>query len=451
MLAGIPVSPQEYSPINHPKNAKKRQKIILDSMVRNKYITKKEATDAYNIKLSYYGIKDNLNLSTLMYYKDAAMNELNNLNIIPDDYLQSNGIKIYTNLDLDAQKELDNSFKNEIKDNEEIQASGIMIENYTGKIIALAGGRNYEKSQYNRAIKSKRQVGSTMKTFLYYAALENGFTPSSTFSSEKTNFNIDNYEVYSPNNYANTYGNRQIPMILALAYSDNVYAVKTHLFLGKNKLLNTAKDAGIKTTLNNNVSLPLGTTEVYMNEFVNAYSTIASEGLYNDSYFIRSVKDNKNVTIYKHKDNSKQTLNKNYTFILSELLNNCYDNTIADYSQPTCLSIKPKLTKKYAIKTGTTNTDSWTIGYNKKVTTGIWVGYDSNKKLLKSDSKYSKNIWADTMENYLRNDNDEWYTKPKNVIPVLVNPLNGKIATNNSKRKKIIYYIKGTEPTELDK
>ena len=451
MLAGIPVSPQEYSPINHPKNAKKRQKIILDSMVRNKYITKKEATDAYNIKLSYYGIKDNLNLSTLMYYKDAAMNELNNLNIIPDDYLQSNGIKIYTNLDLDAQKELDNSFKNEIKDNEEIQASGIMIENYTGKIIALAGGRNYEKSQYNRAIKSKRQVGSTMKTFLYYAALENGFTPSSTFSSEKTNFNIDNYEIYSPNNYANTYGNRQIPMILALAYSDNVYAVKTHLFLGKNKLLNTAKDAGIKTTLNNNVSLPLGTTEVYMKEFVNAYSTIASEGLYNDSYFIRSVKDNKNVTIYKHKDNSKQTLNKNYTFILSELLNNCYDNTIADYSQPTCLSIKPNLTKKYAIKTGSTNTDSWTIGYNKKVTTGIWVGYDSNKKLLKSDSKYSKNIWADTMENYLRNDNDEWYTKPKNVIPVLVNPLNGKIATNNSKRKKIIYYIKGTEPTELDK
>lgn len=451
MLAGIPGSPQEYSPINHPKNAKKRQKVILDSMVRNKYITKKEATDAYNIKLSYYGIKDNLNLSTLMYYKDATMNELNNLNIIPDDYLQSNGIKIYTNLDLDAQKELDNSFKNDIKDNEEIQASGIMIENYTGKIIALAGGKNFEKSQYNRAIKSKRQVGSTMKTFLYYAALENGFTPSSTFSSEKTNFNIDNYEIYSPNNYANTYGNRQIPMILALAYSDNVYAVKTHLFLGKNKLLNTAKDAGIKTTLNNNVSLPLGTTEVYMNEFVNAYSTIASEGLYNDSYFIRSVKDNKNVTIYKHKDNSKQTLNKNYTFILSELLNNCYDNTIADYSQPTCLSIKPKLTKKYAIKTGSTNTDSWTIGYNKKVTTGIWVGYDSNKKLLKSDSKYSKNIWADTMENYLRNDNDEWYTKPKNVIPVLVNPLNGKIATNNSKRKKIIYYIKGTEPTELDK
>ena len=450
MLAGIPGSPQEYSPINNPENAKKRQKIILNSMVENNYISKEEADAAYKVKLEYYGKKDNLNLSTLMYYKDAVMEELYSLNIIPDDYLQNNCIKIYTNLDLNAQKELENSINNNIKDNNEIQTSGMMIENYTGKILALAGGRNYEKSQYNRATKSKRQVGSTMKTFLYYSALENGFTASSTFSSEKTNFTIDNYEMYSPNNYANTYGNRQIPLILALAYSDNVYAVKTHLFLGKNKLISAAQKAGIKTNLNSNVSLPLGTTELYMMEFINAYSTIASEGLYSKPFMIRNVKDDSNKIIYKHKSESKQVLNNDYTFILSELLNNCYDNTIADYSQPTCLSIRPKLTKKYAIKTGSTNTDSWTIGYNKSVTTGIWVGYDNNKKLLKSDSKYSKNIWADTMENYLREKNDEWYLKPKNISAVLVNPLNGKIATNNSKRKKIVYYIKGTEPTEYD-
>lgn len=451
MLAGIPVYPQEYSPINNETKAKKRQQLILNTMVKNGYISKKEADNAYKVKLSYYGKANELNLSTLMYYKDATINELNNLNVIPDDYLQNNSLKIYTNFDIDAQAKLEDSIKKNLDDNKKIQASGIMIENYSGKIIALAGGRNFEVSQYNRALHSKRQVGSTMKPFLYYAALENGLTPSSSFSSEKTTFTIDENDTYSPNNYANTYGKRQIPLILALAYSDNVYAVKTHLFIGEKKLIETAHKAGIKTTLNKNVSLPLGTTELNMKEFITAYSTLASEGIYNESYIIRKIKNEKNKIIYKHKKDDKQVLNKDYTFIISELLNNCYDNTITDYSQPTCLSIKPKLTKKYAIKTGSTNTDSWTIGYNKNIVTGIWVGYDNNNKLNKSDSKYSKNIWADTMESYFRDKESEWYKKPKNVSAVLVNPLNGKIATNNSKRKKIIYYLKGTEPTIIDK
>ena len=81
---------------------------------------------------------------------------------------------------------------------------------------------------------------------------------------------------------------------------------------------------------------------------------------------------------------------------------------------------------------------------------GVWVGYDDNRKLISGDTKYSRNIWADTLENYLRNEEDSWYEKPQNVTAVLVNPLNGKIATNASKRKKFIYYLKGTEPKEID-
>ena len=390
MLAGIPGYPQEFSPINNLVKAKKRQKIVLNNMVKNKYITQKEADAAYKVKLKYYGKNNDLNMSTIMYYKDAVMKELEELNIIPNNYFENNGIKIYTNLDLNAQQNLENSINNNIKNNNKIQAAGIVIENYTGKILALAGGRDYEKSEYNRAILAKRQVGSTMKPFLYYAALEKGFTASSTFSSEETNFTVDNYEIYSPHNYANSYANKEIPLLLALSYSDNIYAIKTHLFIGKNNLLEMAKRVGIKSELKNTVSLPLGTSELYMKEFVNAYSTIASEGIYNEAYLIQNVKDLANHTIYTHQDNSKEVLNKNYTFILSELLNNCYDSTLIDYSQPTCISIKPNINKKYAIKTGSTNTDSWTIGYNKNVVTGIWVGYDNNLKLENSDSKIFK-------------------------------------------------------------
>ena len=448
MLAGIPKYPQEYSPINNEISAKKRQKQILLNLYNNGYISKKEMNNAYKEKLVYHGKKDTLNLTTLMYYNDAVMKELNQLNVIPKDYLKSNSIKVYTNLDLEAQDKIENSINKNINKDSTIQVSAVMIENKNGRIISLIGGKDYEKSQFNRSISSKRQVGSTIKPFLYYSALENGFTPSSSFLSTDTSFNIGN-EIYKPSNYGDIYANKKIPMIIALSYSDNIYALKTNLFLGDNVLVNTLNKVGIDD-ISNNVSLPLGTSEINIVELTSGYSTLANNGNKEESYLIRAVKDDEDRLLYEHKLKNKKVLNSDITFILSELMTNCYDNNLIDYSEPTCLSIKPKITKKYAIKTGSTNTDSLIVGYNKDYTLGIWVGYDDNKKLDKTDSKIARNIWADAIENYLRNKEDAWYKKPKNVNAVLVNPLNGKIATNESKRKKFIYYLKGTEPKEKD-
>ena len=448
ILAGIPASPQDYSPINDLKTSKKRQKIILNTMVRNGYITKDEAKRAYNEKLIFYGKKEKLNLTTLMYYKDAVMNELDNLKVIPKDYIENNSIKIYTNLDLDAQTKLDEAIKNNINNNE-IELASVMIENNTGKIIALTGGKDYEKSQFNRALYSKRQVGSTLKPFLYYTALENGFTASSEFMSKKTSFNLGD-TVYKPNNAGNIYANRKIPMILALAYSDNIYALKTNMFLGNTQFITTLNKVGIND-VNNNVSLPLGTSEINIITLTSAYQILGNEGKKTNNYLIREIKSKDNKILYKFNQNEKQVLNNNYVFIISELLRNCYEYQLVDYNTPTCLSIRPKITKKYAIKTGTTNTDSLIVGYNKNYTLGVWAGYDDNKVLKDKDNNISRNIWVDTIENYLRDKNDSWFDKPKDINAVLVNPLNGKLATNDSKKKKFIYYLKGTEPTKIDK
>ena len=448
ILAGIPASPQDYSPINDLKASKKRQKVILDTMVKNGYITEKEAKNAYDEELIFYGKKEKLNLTTLMYYKDAVMNELDNLKVIPKDYIDNNSIKIYTNLDLEAQSKLDESIKNNI-DNSDIELSSVMIENKSGKIIALTGGKDYEKSQYNRALYSKRQVGSTLKPFLYYTALENGFTASSEFMSKKTSFNLGD-QVYKPSNYGNIYANRKIPMILALAYSDNIYALKTNMFLGDTQFVTTLNKVGI-TSVENNVSLPLGTSEINIINLTSAYQVLGNDGKITNNYLIREIKTKDNKVLYKHQKTEKQTLNNNYVYIINELLRNCYDYQLVDYNSPTCLSIRPKITKKYAIKTGSTNTDSLIVGYNKDYTLGVWVGYDDNKQLKDKDSNISKNIWVDTIENYLRDKNDSWFDKPKDVNAVLVNPLNGKLATNESKKKKFIYYLKGTEPIETDK
>ena len=185
-------------------------------------------------------------------------------------------------------------------------------------------------------------------------------------------------------------------------------------------------------------SLPLGTSEINIIDLTNGYSVLASNGIKKDNYFIRAVKNKDDDLIYEHKIDKKQVLDSNYTYILSNLLTNCYDYTLVDYSEPTCLSIRPKITKTYSIKTGSTNTDSLIIGYSKDYTLGVWVGYDDNKLLEKEDNKIARNVWVDTMEEYLRDKEDSWYEKPENVTSVLVNPLNGKLATNSSVRKKFI-------------
>ena len=177
ILAGIPKYPSLYSPLVNEKAAKERQLLILNSMVKNKYITKEEMNEAYNKKLTYYGIEERNNLSTLMYYQDAVIDELKSINSIPSSFLTTGGIKIYTNLNMELQKSMEQNMKNDIT-NESLEIASVAMEPNTGKIMALIGGKDYSKSQFNRATNAKRQVGSTMKPILYYAALENGFTSS---------------------------------------------------------------------------------------------------------------------------------------------------------------------------------------------------------------------------------------------------------------------------------
>lgn len=446
MLAGIPKSPNNYSPLNDEAAAKKRQKEVLQAMVNNKVITSEKMKDTVSEKLTYYGKKENLNLSTIMYYQDAVIKELKELKVVSDETIWKEGVKIYTSLDIKAQTALEDSIKKNLEGKDEMETSAIMVNPKNGEIIALAGGKDYSKSQYNRAINSKRQVGSTMKPILYYSALENGLTPASTFLSKPTTFKIDDKTTYSPSNYGNLYPNDDITMALAICYSDNIYAIKTHLFLGEDMLVNYAKKMGITSKLEANASLPLGTNELTITEFVNAYSSLANEGVKTNNHIIRKIEDGNGDVIYKYKEKKEEILNKSYSYILSEMLANTYDASLKSYTSPTCASIKPKLTKKYAVKSGTTDYDLWTVGYNPDVVVGVWTGYDDNRKLSSKEYKYSKNIWADVIEEYLRDKKEVWYDKPDNVVGVLTDLNTGKVADNNSKLKKILYYVKGSEP-----
>ncbi len=446
MLVGIPKSPSNFSPLVNPTLAKSRQKLILQGMVKNGYITEEEMNNALNEELTFYGKESTNNLNTLMYYKDAVLKELEDISSIPTSFLDTGGLKIYTTLDIEAQTALEESINKNVT-TDEIQASAITMNPNNGEILALVGGRDYTKSEFNRATNSVRQVGSTMKSFLYYAALENGFTSSTAFTSEQTTFTFSNNSTYSPKNANEIYGNIPISLATAISYSDNIYAVKTHMFLGEETLVNMAKRLGITAAISANPSLPLGTNEINIIEMTAAYATFANEGYKITPHLIKRVEDLNGNVLYEYKEEKELILNSSLVYILNELLTTTYDSAFIDYNYPTILSIAAKMSRKYAVKSGTTATDLWTIGYTPQVITSVWIGYDNNKEIPTKEYMSAKNVWIDSMESYLKDKEKVWYTKPSNVVGYLVDPISGKPATEDSKHKKILYYIKGTEPT----
>lgn len=452
MLSGIPKAPSIYSPIINFENAKKRQLVVLNALVSNGIISSSEKDKAYNEELTITANSDKENLTSINYYIDAVMNELESIDSIPRNYSDYNGLKIYTNFNYDIQSSLEENVKNTFPDDSKIETSSVVMNPENGGIMALIGGKDYNNSTYNRAISSKRQVGSTMKPYLYYAALENGFTSSTAFTSEKTTFPLENGKTYSPVNYNDKYGNKAISMATAIAYSDNIYAVKTHMFLGYDALINVARRVGIKSKLESVPSLPLGTNEINIIEMAQGYAAFANEGYKVEGHFIEKIENGKGEVLYEYKKNKELVLNSSLVYILNNMLTATYDPLYVDYNYPTGIGLNGKLTHTYALKSGTTNGDNWNIGFNKKIVCAVWVGYDNNKELSKKDYKYAQNIWYKTVESYEKNmkDEDVWYEKPKNVVGMLVEPISGKPATESEKKQKLMYFLKGTEPKETD-
>lgn len=452
MLSGIPKAPSIYSPIINFENAKKRQLVVLNALVSNGIISSSEKDEAYSEELTITANSDKENLTSINYYIDAVMNELESIDSIPRNYSDYNGLKIYTNFNYDIQSSLEENVKNTFPDDSKIETSSVVMNPENGGIMALIGGRDYNNSTYNRAISSKRQVGSTMKPYLYYAALENGFTSSTAFTSEKTTFPLENGKTYSPVNYNDKYGNKAISMATAIAYSDNIYAVKTHMFLGYDALINVARRVGIKSKLESVPSLPLGTNEINIIEMAQGYAAFANEGYKVEGHFIEKIENGKGEILYEYKKNKELVLNSSLVYILNNMLTATYDPLYVDYNYPTGIGLNGKLTHTYALKSGTTNGDNWNIGFNKKIVCAVWVGYDNNKELSKKDYKYAQNIWYKTVESYEKDmkDEDVWYEKPKNVVGMLVEPISGKPATESEKKQKLMYFLKGTEPKETD-
>ncbi|MBO9130120.1 transglycosylase domain-containing protein [Bacillus sp. 165] len=450
MLAGIPKGPGYFSPYINEARAKARQALILKEMEKQGFITKTQRDKAAQEKLFYHPLEQAKAPTIAPYFQNMVQSVLIKELGMDEQTVQRGGLRIYTTLDRNVQEIVEKQVQDIIPASSEIETAVVSMDPGTGEVKALVGGRDYKKSQFNRATQAYRQPGSSFKPFLYYAALKQGFTPVTRLKSEYTTFKMnDGVSTYKPSNYNNYYADEFITMEEALAVSDNIYAVKTHLFLGEKALVNTAKEFGISSKLEAIPALALGTSPVKPIEMTAAYGMFANGGKKAKPVFIRRVIDQDGNVLYDSHLEREQVLDKDIAYVTAQMMTGMFNPKLGSYTSVTGQTIMNKLTRTYAGKSGSTKTDSWMIGFTPQLVTGVWVGYDKGKIITNpSEQRYAKIIWANVMEESLKDEPKKKFTKPAGVVGLNIDPRNGKIATKDCPIWIKMYFVKGTEPTE---
>lgn len=432
LLAGVVNGPEYYSPFKNMKAAKERQKLVLNRLVEEKYITQEKADKVSKTPFQLNEDPSSSFIASYPYYRDAVINELKELGFYQENYINQ-GLNIQTTLDSSIQNELDQIIQKEMEKREELEVSSIIVDSHQSKVLALVGGKDYATSQFNRATSATRQIGSTMKPLLYYIALENGFTPTTKFKSEATTFKLDNGQTYAPINYNRKYANDDITLAQAIAVSDNIYAVKTHLFLGEQALVNQLTQFGF-THISPHPSLALGTLNTNIYQLSQIYTTFANQGIYNDVHTIEKITNDSGDVLYEYKPQNKQLLNQESCLVLSQLLTSPFQKIFNTYASATMASYPTNTT--FAVKTGSTPYDSLCAGYNPNYTIISWCGYDDNREMsMSSDTKIPKVIFQ-SMANTLQTE-EVWYQPTSQIQQIPINPLSGEYQENG-----IVYWFK---------
>ena len=425
LLAGIVNGPAIYSPFVDLDKAYLRREVVLDALLEQGYISQEDYSIYQKEKVVLNNTSDHYD-PTLNYFRDYIYVELRQLGFDVNQHLE-NGLKVYTTLDLNVQSLLSSTIEKEMPETE-LQVASIVVKPYSSQILALAGGRDYHDSQFNRAIDSTRQVASTIKPLLYYLAIENGFQPNTMFLSAPTTFQLESGEIYSPKNFAESYANQDISLAKAIAVSDNIYAVKTHLFLGEQTLTNCLKQFGF-SDLSPHPSLALGTLSTNVFKLADIYNVFASEGSYEPLYAIERIEDGQGNILYEHKSTQEQRFDRTSCLVLNQLLTAPFENRYTSYSNATMSAFKP--TRTFAGKSGTSEWDSWAIGYCPDILIACWVGYDDHREMDDYDSrKVCKAIFYDMGETLTQHTEDHFYEPDENITALKIDPNSGQFSSD---------------------
>ena len=467
-LAGIIRGPNLYSPYRNPELAEKRRNQVLEAMVETGAITREERDKALATPLhvaSRYGIA-----SEAPYFVDMVKDQL--LDRFSEEDLAAQSYRVYTTLDLKLQRAAADAMQiglaevgerlaalrprrrtgnsSEADSSEPpVEAALIVLDPRTGAVKALIGGRDYGRSQLNRAL-ALRQPGSVFKPFVYATALASGvygsvgppWTPVSKINDEPTTFVFDG-GAYEPANYKDEYFG-SVTLRYALTRSLNVTTVKVAQAVGYENVVALARRAGMNLRIQPTPAVALGAYEVRPLEVAGAYTIFANGGVRMDPYWVAQVRDRNGATLERARSKATRVLDPRVAFLMTNLMEDVINHG-------TAAGVRARGFRAPAAgKTGTSH-DGWFAGYTSNLICIVWVGYDSNEELPLTGAASALPIWTEFMKRAIalpQYSNVRPSVPPPGVVKVGIDPETNELATPNCPKTVAEYFIEGTQPVE---
>ncbi len=413
VLAGLIQAPEQYSPFLNYDNTKKRQASVLARMRTLNWITPEEEQAALKAPL-LVGKPTAWRKSKSPFITEAVTKELEER--FGKEKVLRGGIRVQTTIDRDFQKMAEESIQESHK---MLQGWGLRadqlalaaVDPRTHFVKALVGGVDYQSSQFNRAVQSRRQPGSSFKPFVYYTALESGkFSPGTIVNDAPISYSIPG-GIYKPQNYG---GKKdfagKMSLATALMQSRNIPAVKLGKAVGLEEVIKICRTLGIESPMQPVISLPLGSIGVTPLEMAGAFATFASNGWYSKTTAILQVTDSKGNVLLDNTPEPQQVLDPWATASLTTMLKGVL--------QPGGTGKKANINRPAAGKTGTTSSerDVWFVGYVPQLATAVWVGNDNYQSMGKgiTGGDFAAPVWRSFMLKALKNQPVKYFPAASN-------------------------------------
>ncbi len=438
LLAGLPQAPSKNSPYQHPEHAKRRQTYVLNRMLEEGMISYGEYIKALKTPISLKS-KQNPFLDKAPHFVEYVRKYIEEK--YGKEALYKKGLLVYTTLDLNLQKAAQEAIESGLKEIERRQkfpslnnpttpeGALVCFSLETGYLKAMVGGRDFKKSQFNRATQARRQTGSAFKPIVYASALDKGYTPISIVVDSPIVFEWGNQK-WKPKNFEdNFYG----PTTLrnALAHSINIVTVKVAQDVGVDYIIEYAKKMGISSPLHHNLSMALGSSSLSLYELTKAYAVFANQGRLFRPIFIKKILDrdgnlleeNLPLNYPSESANGEPVISPQTAYLMTSLLMGVVQHGTGWRAKT--------LGRPVAGKTGTTDQfmDAWFIGYTPEYITGVWTGFDEERSLGENEtgSRAASPIWVSFMSKALKDHPIKNFPIPEGIEFFKVNPGTGQI------------------------
>ncbi|MGH9420048.1 MAG: transglycosylase domain-containing protein, partial [Thermoanaerobaculia bacterium] len=454
-LAGIIRSPNVLSPLAHPDRAKGRRDTVLQLMKEQGYITEAEYAQAVASPLTTARFPKTSRSAP--FFVDLVLKQLKET--YPETQLRTEGLRIFTTLDTIMQRSAEQALDGGIDAlnkhysylrNSPTPLEGVVltIQPGTGYVKALVGGRNYSKTQFNRAIQARRQPGSLFKPFVYATAMDpargqQAFTPATVLDDSPISVRIGN-SVWTPQNYDLKY-HGQVSVREALAHSYNIPAVRAAMNAGVPNVIKTAATIGIESHLEPYPSVSLGAFEVTPLEIAYAYSAFANLGVKAEPISILAVSTREGKVLESREVKMKRVAPAGVCYVMNDILKDVFNYGTASKAR------LAGFTRPFAGKTGTTSSyhDAWFIGYSPRILSLVWLGFDDSHSVRLAGGDACVPIWTVNMNRIGGLIPDVDWKRPEDVVERQIDPQSGMLATPYCPQTKSEIFVSGTEPTSV--